>query len=126
MLDFDLLPDGIGQETSGTNFLVIHIILKALEDYFSEDESEDAEFYKGSAEIFFAGYPENSNYRLYLEFLGWPVEELGLITPERWCEIIETEYTSVSEAKPKIGMSTRLIPRETELWKKIRKGRRRK
>lgn len=123
MLDLELLPDGEDVSTSGINFLIIHVILKALEDYYNEDDSDDAQFHKGSAELFFAGYEETSNYRLYLSIIGWDVDEFGVIPPERWYDVIESQYASISEAKPKIGMSTRLIPKDTELWQRIRRGR---
>ncbi len=122
-MEHSLLEDGEHEGRSGTAFLVIHIIIKALEDLYSPEESDEADFYRESAQSFFSGCPEESNYSLYLSFLGWDVEQMGLISPEAWFETIETSYNSVVDAKPKMGMSTRLIPRDTELWRRIRQNR---
>ena len=118
-----ILADTEPEQASGYNFLAIHIIMKALEDYFNDEEDEENRY---SAEVFFAGNRETSTYPLLLEYLGHDVDDNGVIPAETWYDIIEAEYNSIADAKPKIGMSTRLIPTGSALWEKIREGRARK
>ena len=120
-----LLEDNEPESTSGYIYLIIHVILKAVEDYYNKDSSPQAESARESAAIFFDGHRSESNYATFLEFLGWDPDEHGVITAERWYEIIEESYSSVADAKPKIGLSTRLIPTGTKLWEAIRAGRER-
>lgn len=121
-------------ESSLTN-LVLHIILKALEDYYAYDEDNpvpehpeaEDETYGAyiSAKDFFFGCEFDTYYPIYLQFLGWDTDEFGIIEPERWISIIEANYSSIAEARPKLGLSTRLIPKESKLWEQIRSKRKR-
>lgn len=121
-----LIEDNEPEATSGYVQLAIHVILKALEDYFCDDEDDKSEQYRESARAFFSGSPLVSTYPLLLSYLGWDVAEHGLISAERWQEIIEQGYSSIADAKPKMGLSTRLIPTGSDLWVSVRNGRSRR
>ncbi len=120
-----IIQDGEELDSSGLRNLAIHIILKALEDFYGDTEDADAYHNHLSAKDFFQGGEFDTTYPIWLSYLGWDTEELGLITPERWYDIIENEYSSLAEARPKLGLSTRLIPKGSKLWEKIREGRER-
>ena len=116
--------------------LVIHIVLKALEDYYAyielrEGGTADSDmplevyFSYTSARDYFFGCEFDTLYELHLDYLGWDTELYGRITPEKWLTVIAENYNSIADARPNLGLSTRLIPKDSALWHRLRERRQR-